>query len=606
VPVLVTPFPTASARESAAHVPRPRVSLFTRLGKLQHAGVRPAVLLLALVLIAPALFSGFAEDDYILLYELREHADSEWAGSPPFDLFKWMDPAHALRLRDGAGLPWWTYEQSVFACLRPVASLTHTLDQQLAPNNAFWAHLHSLLWFTLLVTLCWRAYQLLLDIPWVVALASTMFALDAAHGSTVGWIANRNALIGATLAVAALLCHHVRCSKGSRVFVLGAWCCFALGLLSSELALGALGYLISYEIFFDRARLITRWRKLAPYGLIVLVWGIARHVGGYGSYRLYTYVDPLHEPWAFLRTLPERLVILVASQATHLSSDLSYSVSPTVRPWYLGAALLCCAVTCWFVWPSLRASRGVRFFAAGALLSALPLAATLPSDRLLTLIGFGVFAVLAHAIYLALRDVRARLRWRSLPLRARWASVSCVLHLLIAPLCLPVAALMPAFVDRALQSVAEGLPSEPAIRDKTVIVTSVPDTLLMDYLPVMRSGQNVPRPRRQYWFVSTHRAVRLERRATNVMRVIPERGFYDEAAEARSPEVPLRVGDRVELSDMTVEVVALTSDGRPAICDFVFREPLDSSKYVWRTWRHDHLEAWQLPGVGQSATVSAS
>jgi hypothetical protein len=582
------------------------VGLFVLLGRAQRTRMRCIALLVALALLSPAVFSGFAADDYILLYELDHRSHSEWAGRAPFDLFRWIDPAHALRLRDGAGLPWWTYEGSVFACLRPITSALHTLDQTLAPNNALWAHAHNVLWFAVLVTLCWRAYRQLIDVAWVAALASVMFALDAAHGASVGWIANRNALIGASFAITSLLCHHARRRGGAIAWALGAWACLTLSLLSSELAVGILGYLLAYELFVSHDRVGTRVRHLVPYGLILAAWAWARAAGGYGAYRLFTYVDPLREPWTFLRTLPERMAVLMASQSTRLTADLAETVPAALRPVCLGAAGLACAVTVWFVWPSLRAHRVTRFFGLGALLSAVPMAGTLPSDRLMTLIGFGALPVLAHAMYMALQRDTVGSASRRVSLRTGWAAVLSVLHLLVSPLSLPVTALLPAFLDRTLHAVEMSLPASATLGDKTAVITGVPDTIVMSYLPVMLAEHGATRPRRTYWFVSTKQHVQLQRRAANVMRVIPEHGFYDEPSEVRSPHEPLHVGDHVVLSDMTVEVVKLTPDGRPAVCDFVFHESLDSSKYVWLTWRHDHLEGWPVPGIGQSAVVSMS
>jgi hypothetical protein len=82
-------------------------------------------------------------------------------------------------------------------------------------------------------------------------------------------------------------------------------------------------------------------------------------------------------------------------------------------------------------------------------------------------------------------------------------------------------------------------------------------------------------------------------------------GFFDRRWESRSPRLPFRQGDRVQLSEMTIEVVAVTDDGRPSVCDFLFAHPLESSRYLWLIWRAGHLEAFSPPQTGKPVTHSA-
>ena len=106
VPVLVSRVSGLSAPSRAGErTSRVGAGLLRLAAMTERSSVRRAALVIALTLFVPALFSGFSEDDYILLYEMRQPANSEWAGTPPFDLFRWTDPEHTARLRDGAGMP---------------------------------------------------------------------------------------------------------------------------------------------------------------------------------------------------------------------------------------------------------------------------------------------------------------------------------------------------------------------------------------------------------------------------------------------------------------------------------------------------------------------
>lgn len=56
---------------------------------------------------------------------------------------------------------------------------------------------------------------------------------------------------------------------------------------------------------------------------------------------------------------------------------------------------------------------------------------------------------------------------------------------------------------------------------------------------------------------------------------------------------------------MTVTVVSVTADGRPGVCDFAFTQPLESSKWLWLTWKHpDGLVPFALPNVGAAVWSS--
>jgi hypothetical protein len=442
----------------------------------------------------------------------------------------------------------------------------------------------------------------MIEQAWVAGVAGAMFMLDTAHGGGVGWISNRSSLMGACFGVVALLCHH-ESRKRARP-ALGALAAASLltGMFCAELTLGTLGYLMSYALFVERSSVTQRLRSLLPYAPVLLAWGIYRRAAGYGSYGMYAYVDPVREPLVFVQGLPARLALLFASQTARLNADLYQALSPDAQPWFVLAAFASTGIVLWFVWFTLRASRDARFWASGALLSAVPLAATQPSDRLLTLVGLGVMPLLAQAMHDALSPLAAGAQVAA---RTRFATLLAALHLVLAPLMLPVASLAAAMLDRVLQTAEASLPDAVGVSDQTVIAVAIPDSLFVSYLQVMRWVQQKPRPRRLYWLVSTQAQVRLERRATDVLRVTPEGGFFARTSEARAAAHPLLRGERIELSDMTVQVMELTAKGEPAVCDFVFRKPLDSAEYVWRTWRDGQFVMLQLPPVGQSMSVSA-
>lgn len=569
-----------------------------RLRAIGRVGSARLALIAALVLVSPTLLAGLAFDDYLFVYQCEREQPDEWAGSAPLDLFRWVDAAHTRGLVDGQGLAWWSYQQTKVAFMRPLSSLTHALDHWLWPHNAFAMHAQSMLWFALLLLLAARAYSELGLQRSVVALASAMFALDSAHGVAVGWISNRNALVGGVFGIAAVLLHHRRRSGAGRAVLASAVAAFALGLLSTEAALGTAGYLAAYALYYERGPARARCASLLPYAGVAAGWFALRRAAHYGVVGLGGYLDPIQEPLAFLRILPQRALVLLASQSVRLGADLFDWTPRGAQPWLLALAAAGCAGVVWLVWPGLRADRRLRFWACGALLSALPLTAAVPSDRLLTLVGFGVMPTLAAAM----RGAAQRRPQAASPghvgehrLRRRVALGLAFIHLALDPLLLPLVALFPSTLAAATRTIDASLPDRSALSRQTVIVASIPDSWLLSYLPVMRSVDHRARPEKLHWLLATQEHARFERTGPNRLRVSSAHGFFDERWFERNAEQPLHAGERVQLSEMSVTVVEVTKDGRPLVCDFTFSRPLESPSYLWLTWQAGRLVPFAVP-----------
>jgi len=69
-----------------------------------------------------------------------------------------------------------------------------------------------------------------------------------------------------------------------------------------------------------------------------------------------------------------------------------------------------------------------------------------------------------------------------------------------------------------------------------------------------------------------------------------------------NPRNPMRVGQVVALSEVTVEVTEMTGDGRIAQAAFTFAHPLEDSRYVWLLWDEatSTYEQVEMPAVGET------
>jgi len=602
----------AYAADKAAKGGLASSSAYERLGKLEKSRVRRGVVALAFVLMLPGVLSGFSLDDYVLLDELSHADGSRYGGRGPFELFRWIEPGMMAKLIEDGGVSWWLHPDTQLSFMRPLSSLTHVLDHWLWPHSPLAMHVHNLLWFGLLLLVTFRTYRELMVHSWALGLACAMFALDSAHAGPVGWIANRNGLISAAFAVACLFCHHRARSARSTQLQWGwgalAAVSFVTCMLAAELGVGMLGYLLAYAVLYERGSLRGRLLSLSPYVAVLGAFSVARARLGYGVMGGFgNYIDPLQEPLRFLRVLPIRATMLLSSQLSRFCSDL-YEISlPPVSGYMLAAASGLLLLGVWFVLPALRTDRVSRFLFAGAVLSAIPPAGATASERLLLLVGFGIPPVLAEAVRRTLTtSVRMRYKLGAGrvesspsfgPRSFRHGVAGCFLlaHLVVDPILLPLYAAIPGLLGREADKLSAQLPLEHGAEPRTVIVTSIPDPTPLYYTHVMRKTRGEAEPERLYWLSSATEGTIYTRIAPNALRVSNPDGFWDVRWEERSPKLPFRAGDRLQLTEMSLHVVEVTRDGRPAIVDFAFREPLESPRYAWVNWHDGNLEPFVPP-----------
>ena len=122
------------------------------------------VLIVAILLYIPFLFSGFFQDDYGFRLQFSPDVFEKYNIPPevakgmrngPLNLygFSW-DASARLGFEKNKGFaPWWASEQIKTNFFRPLSSLTLALDFSLWPDRPLLMHVHSLLWFCLLIVL---------------------------------------------------------------------------------------------------------------------------------------------------------------------------------------------------------------------------------------------------------------------------------------------------------------------------------------------------------------------------------------------------------------------------------------------------------------------
>jgi hypothetical protein len=417
-------------------------------------------------------------------------------------------------------------------------------------------------------------------------------------------VANRNVLVAATLAFAALIAHDRARRDGWRPGLWVGSALFAAALLGGEAALGVTGYLLAHALFIDSGPLARRLARLWPYAALSVAWLAAYKALGYGTSGGSMYLNPLNEPTAYLRALAERLPVLLAAQVGPGLADAWLALPPGVRGAAYSLVLLVLAVFAALLAPLWRRLPACRFWTLGAVLSLPPMCATYPMDRLLVFAGVGAMASIA----LVFADWREGGALALLPRVRRALATSVVvllvvLHLVLAPLLLPLRVVVVGFLARMGERLEASIPTDETIRGRSLVILSSAAEMTTFPPWMQRQVSGVPRPRRMRVLASCFADVHVSRVDATTLRVRPEKGFLDNEwlRMVRGPSRPFRPGDEVILSDMRARVRDVTADGRPAEVDFQFGISLEDPSLLWtRLQGGGALVPWSPPAVGES------
>jgi hypothetical protein len=575
------------------------------LGRLESPRAAVFTVVLATLLAATSVGPHRALDDYVLGLIARGEGSALGLERGKLDLFLFTtgDPSNNRKLMDtGLMLPWWTDPHLRIAFFRPLSSLTHWLDERLWPASAVLMHAHSLAWFAALIGAVAVLYRRLEPSLGLAGLSLGLYAFDDAHGLALAWLANRNALIATLFGCLALTSHDASRRQGNRLAAVFAPALLLVGLLAGEAAIGVLGYLIAYALCRDESRPLKRALSVLPYLVVVGVWRVLWSRGGYGARGSGAYIDPLGDPVGFFRVLPARLVVMFHGQFSKPPSDLAFLAPPTQQAFLVVVATVTVVLVGWVLFRVVvvEGDRTTRFWAVGMGLSLLPLAATFPNDRLLLFAGVGAMPLLARLFQgFVARGVRGENEGRG---RTLVILGLAFLHVLAAPPLLALRAAQMELFGVTHDRAARGIPSDPSVAGKTVVIVAAPTVIFANYIQAQRAFEGTPRPAHLYVLSSASSPIAVERSGEQAITLRPTQGFlYTPLEQHYRGGAPLVRGDRVSLSTMTADVVETGQTGRPGAVRFSFDSPRND--YVFVTWQHDRFVPFALPDAGRPALL---
>ncbi|TMQ10464.1 MAG: hypothetical protein E6J91_26445 [Deltaproteobacteria bacterium] len=466
-------------------------------------------------------------------------------------------------------------------------------------------HLHSVLWMAALAALVAALYRQIFGATWVAGLAALLYAVNDGHGFTVGWLANRCSLMAAAFGIAALLAHDRLRRDGWRPGAVLGPLALAATLLSSEEGLAVAGLVAAYAVVLDRGP--RRFAALVPYAAVFAAWYIAYRALGHGVEGTGSYTDPFGHPIVYAIQALQRVPILIHSELGALAADLweVYFVRHGLT-WVMvaaGAGFL--AILVYAFWRLARGDRVARFWALGFVLSLGFVCGPHPTDRHLLVVGVAGSALIAR--FLAAWAER-RQHGELVPRGATGIAVAFVaIHLVFAPILLPVRARLPGALSRGLARIDALVPADAALAQQDLVLVNVPFKYLCNFASVVRRSSGGVSPRRWRCLGVSADPVRVSRPDATTLVLRPAEGYlrYFEDTNVRSRQVPFAAGDRVELPDFAIVVERVTADARPAEVAFHFAVPLEDASLRWRVWRDGGYRPFVPPPIGGSLELPA-
>src|SRR5438445_5361962 len=250
-----------------------------------------------------------------------------------------------------------------------------------------------------------------------------------------------------------------------------------------------------------------------------------------------------------------------------------------------------------------RADRVTRFWALGFGLSLVFVVGPHPTDRHLFVVGVAGSALVARFLgaWVERREQRSLL-----PRGATAIAIAfVVIHLVLAPILLPVRARLPGAVSRGLARIDTLVPDDPALAHQDLVLVNVPFKYLCNFASVVRRSNGGRSPQRWWCLGVASDAVEVTRIDANALLLHPSDGYlrYFEDTNVRSHQIPFAVGDRVELGDLTITIRRVNDDDRPAEVEYRFLVPLEDPTLRWMVWQGGAYQRFVPPAIGLSVML---
>lgn len=569
----------------------------------------PVLALIGVLLYAPGMGANLIADDFFQWALLKGDLHQAHYPGSPFGLFNLVDgsPEHVQAMKDSGRLFWGAADTLRMSFWRPLAEFTHWVDFKLWPDSPLMMHVHSLLWYGLLLLSVGLLYKRLTTSPVQAGLAMAIYAMSSLHLMAVTWLAARNQLMSVCFTSLTVICYHDwRSGRGAIKGWLAALS-LLLALASAEASVAAMAYLVAHAATIESDRPVReRLLALSPFLIITAVWRVACTRAGYGSFGSGSYIDPIREPLRFGETLLVRLPALLVAQLFGMPSAAVNNQPYQQQAMYAVFALAASLFVLWMAWRAgLWQSKAIRFFALGTILALVPVCAILPQDRVLihAEIGVsGVLSLLCVGLLARLKQDRQSVGW----LPKVVIGLMMTVHLLIFPVSsLALTTFMGAVLQPMSFNVISDLPKAAGQAGARVVFINPPMPNMLFYYPQMRSYMGLTNSKSSWALANgMEQSLMLTVIDESTIRLSSQTAFVERLhRDTRSQ--PFKAGDVVALDGLTITVEKVSADNAPLVALFHFDKPLSDPQWQFYVWDSVGYARFNMPAPGRMVAMPA-
>jgi hypothetical protein len=388
-----------------------------------------------------------------------------------------------------------------------------------------------------------------------------------------------------------------------------------LSLLSTEAGIATFAYLFAYALILDRESRVQRFVSLAPSAIVIVVWRAIYNALGYGAVASGFVIDPGREPQRYARAVMERAPVLLSGQWGPTPAEMLNFFSEHIQRQYFLVSAAFLALLLFVLLPLLWNNRVALFWFVAMCLCVLPICATVPMNRNLLFVAIGAFGLTAQFLGGFFRKeswtVRSRF-WRA----PAWLICITLIftHVGVAAMARIRSPKSTSFIFDTFYSTIKIDPSID-LTNKTVVVVNAPYPFLFLGLPVLRADWNQPIPERVRLLAPGFTPLEITRTGEKTLRLKAQTGnllspdgsrrdfkpnfayfYYEFNSLFRPKDRPFKAGEKIELSDMSIEIIEVDSTGQPTEVQFHFAVSLDDPSLHWLQWN------WKDPGFGEYST----
>lgn len=483
------------------------------------------ILIIAACLPLPSLYHGLQTDDYLHASVLSSTAN---ASDAMHSLFTFIEPAstHYQLAKTMGTLPWWTSAELKISFWRPFAAFTHWLDYQWWPHNTQLMHLHNIVWYVLLVFVCFHFYKQIIghnesNAKILLVLSTFIFCIDFSNYANISWLANRNSLICALMCVLALMAHQQWRTKQLTYFLILSQLALLGALAANEAGLIAFLWISAYNLVLEKNSIKAKVIATLPSFILLLSWQLLYKNLGFGFSNSGLYLHPIGDFFIVALAIVEKLPIFIFSQIFGVEGFYN-GFAPPVR--YLFSAfcfitsgLFLLAVYKTIIHKNLSINRTVIFLALCIVLAFIPASAFALME-----IRMSLYAGIPSALLFAylLTEGFQKFRKRSTQLTQRVLLAAIVMVLIFAHLVLAIAqwslqwrgfswnaAEKTTTISYLLKPLIE---PNKNYQDKDLIILSTPSAIDYYYLPYVAHYYGLPTPRSINVLALNHAAYTIE------------------------------------------------------------------------------------------------